>query len=229
MQLPDIDPEVRARLNEEMRRWGRVLVPLVVDEHDDIIDGEMREELAQELGITNIPRVVVKGLTADERRDLRLRCNCVRRHLNREQVREWIRWELLANPDHSDRKIAALTGTDHKTVGKVRAAAGEVPQLPVRLGRDGKRRAVAVVHTQTEAQRKQAQDILRALAETPDVEPLSMRKLRSLRWHHEREQMVRAAKPVSVRDIVIHHCDFRQAPIPDRSADLVVNNPPWAR
>lgn len=65
-ELPEIDPDLRARLKAEISRWGRVLVPMVVDEHDRIIDGTLRWEIAQELGIRDIPRVNVRGGTEQE-------------------------------------------------------------------------------------------------------------------------------------------------------------------
>ncbi|WP_154070803.1 hypothetical protein [Bradyrhizobium lablabi] len=45
---------------------------------------------------------------------------------------------VIANPEKSDRAIAADYGVDHKTVGKARKATGE--KSPVRIGRDKKAR-----------------------------------------------------------------------------------------
>ncbi|RJO79264.1 streptomycin biosynthesis protein [Nocardia panacis] len=46
---------------------------------------------------------------------------------------------MLMYPTWSDRRIGVITGLDHKTVGAIRRrAAGEIPQTPARLGRDGR-------------------------------------------------------------------------------------------
>jgi hypothetical protein len=46
---------------------------------------------------------------------------------NREEKRQAIRAALAANPERSDRELGRLAGADHKTVGKMRAEGGEIP------------------------------------------------------------------------------------------------------
>ena len=202
-------------------------MPIVVDEHDRIIDGKLRWEIAQELGIRDIPRVSVRGLSEEEKQDLRVVLNICRRHLTREQVRQWIAWELIRHPHHSDRVVAGRLGVSPTTVGKVRATV-QVGQSHSRLGADGKYRR-AVVYTETERQRKQAQEILQGLGEPPDAQYLSMRQLRRLRWEQKRAEMVASAKSVTLKDFTIHACDFRTVGdrIPDGSVDLAICDPPW--
>ena len=225
-ELPEIDPDLRERLKAEIRRWGRVLVPLIVDEHDHIIDGKIRKQIAQELGIRDIPRVIVRGLTDDEKHDLRLIINICRRHLSREQVRQWIAWELQLHPDHSDRMVAGRIGVSPSTVGKVRAGVQD-GHVGGRLGKDGN--YYTVIHTQLERQRKEAQEILRNLPERPDASYVSMRKLRWLHWQQKRAEMIAAAQPVTLKDYTLHACDFRQVGdrIPDHSVALAICDPPW--
>ena len=58
--------------------------------------------------------------------------NIRRRHLTAEQKRDLLAKLLKADPEKSDRQIAATVGVDHKTVGTVRReteATGEIPQL----------------------------------------------------------------------------------------------------
>jgi hypothetical protein len=67
--------------------------------------------------------------------------NVARRHLTQEQKRELIAKLLEANPDRSDRRIAATTKTDHKTVGKVRRAKearGEIPHVETKTDTTGR-------------------------------------------------------------------------------------------
>jgi ParB-like chromosome segregation protein Spo0J len=228
-ELPEIDHDLRERLKEEIRRWGRVLVPIVVDEHDRIIDGEIRQQLAQELGIKDIPRVIVPGLTEEEKHDLRLVLNIYRRHLNREQVRQWVAWELIVHPDHSDRKVAAKIGVSPTTVGKVRATV-QVGQSAPRLGADGNYRRRPAVYTSHDRGTKQAQEILKSLDSAPGDLNLSLRELRRLRREQERSEKFAAAKPVTLKDFQIFNCDFRD--IGDRvktgSVDLAIVDPPWS-
>jgi len=69
--------------------------------------------------------------------------NLHRRHLTSEQKRDLIAKLLKANPEKSNRQIAAAVGVDHKTVTVVRAesvATGEIPQLDKTTGRDGRAR-----------------------------------------------------------------------------------------
>jgi hypothetical protein len=49
---------------------------------------------------------------------------------------------LTAQPDWSDRRVAGICGLSPKTAGALRAATEEFPQLPSRVGRDGRRRTV---------------------------------------------------------------------------------------
>jgi ParB-like chromosome segregation protein Spo0J len=186
-ELPEIDTELRARLKAEICRWGRVLVPMVVDEHDRIIDGKLRWEIAEELGIRDVPRVIVPGLSEKEKDDLRLVINICRRHLSREQVRQWIAWELIRHPHHSDRVVAGRLGVSPSTVGKVRATV-QVGQSHARLGADGNYRRPAV-YTSHDRQSRQAQEILQELEETPQDQNLNLRKLRRLRREQERVEM----------------------------------------
>jgi ParB/Sulfiredoxin domain len=75
-----------------------------------------------------------------------LSVNLLRRHLTPLQRREVIAKVLKQEPARSNRRVAAETKSDHKTVGKVRKgleATGEIPQLKKTQGRDGKARPVA--------------------------------------------------------------------------------------
>ena len=71
-----------------------------------------------------------------------LSLNAHRRHLTPEQKREQIDKVLAANPDKSDRRIASITKSDHKTVGKRRAAkegCGEIPHVETRTDTKGRK------------------------------------------------------------------------------------------
>ncbi len=65
--LPPLKPEERDELRENIRQHG-VIVPIKVDEQDNVLDGHHRLEIAVELGLTDIPVKVVPGLSEAEAR-----------------------------------------------------------------------------------------------------------------------------------------------------------------
>jgi hypothetical protein len=104
-----------------------VLVPVVTDQHGNVLDGHHRKEIAGELGI-DYRTDVVQVADDDEARSVARMYNLARRHLTREQKRELIAEEIKARPDRSDREIGRMMRCDHKTVGSVRRElAGEIP------------------------------------------------------------------------------------------------------
>jgi DNA-directed RNA polymerase sigma subunit (sigma70/sigma32) len=50
------------------------------------------------------------------------------------------KYELLQNPENSNRAIAEAAGTTHRTVAKARTQLGTSTQLEKRVGKDGKAR-----------------------------------------------------------------------------------------
>lgn len=120
--MPALSPEQRDALHADISVNG-VLVPITVDQHGRIIDGNNRAAIAAELGV-ECPRVEVEVVDDDAAVDLALTLNCARRHLSREQVREIIGNELERRPDDSDRAIARRVGCSPSTVGAVRKSAG---------------------------------------------------------------------------------------------------------
>src|SRR4051794_36767840 len=140
--LPPISPDLRARLKEDIRRRG-ILVPVLLAQDGECLDGRLRREIAAELGIARaaVPKIVVGRLSPAERGDLRLVLNLCRRQLTQAQTRELIAWELRRRPQMSDRGVARRIGVDHKTVGGVRRGLegiGEIPQCD-RKTADGRR------------------------------------------------------------------------------------------
>jgi DNA modification methylase len=117
-----------------------VVVPIVVDEKKQIIDGNYRKAIADEFGY-DCPEIVQEGLSEDEKRTLARSLNLARRQLNQEQKRELIGDQLLETPERSNRWIAKQLGVHHATVGSVRGqlqAGGQIVQLDRTMGADGK-------------------------------------------------------------------------------------------
>lgn len=126
--MPPLSEEEHAALEADIRARG-VLVPVVVDQHGNTIDGHNRAAIAHRLGIT-CP-VQLQHVADDEHaRDLAFTLNVARRHLTREQKRELVAKEITLRPGDSDRAIGRRLGCDHKTVGSVRRElSGEIPHL----------------------------------------------------------------------------------------------------
>lgn len=137
--LPPLTTQEEADLTASIHEHG-VMVPVLVDEDGDVIDGHHRQKIADHLGI-DYPVEVRAGLTHEQKLDLALRLNIARRHLTREQKRELIAASLKADPELSDRQHAERTGADHKTVGSQRVeleGRGEIPHAETRTDSTGR-------------------------------------------------------------------------------------------
>jgi site-specific DNA-methyltransferase (adenine-specific) len=140
--LPPLHPEEREALVADIRRRG-VVIPVVVDEDNNVIDGHNRLQIAAELQLADVPVEVKAGLSLDQRRDLALNVNLHRRHLTREQHRDLIARALKADPARSNNQIATETKSTDKTVAAARArleSTSEIPKLDRTTGKDGRRR-----------------------------------------------------------------------------------------
>lgn len=107
-----------------------------------ILDGRHRERACRELGIA-CPAHYYDG---DDPHGFVVSMNIHRRHLNVSQRRELIAKLLQAAPEKSDRAIAEVAKTDHKTVAAVRKvleSGGEFPHHEKRIGKDGAKQAAS--------------------------------------------------------------------------------------
>ena len=79
--LPSLPSDLFTRLRDDIRLRG-IQIPILVDNATgEVIDGKLRKQIADELGIREIPTIYVGRLTPEERADLRLAVNLYRRHL----------------------------------------------------------------------------------------------------------------------------------------------------
>ena len=137
--LPDLSESDFGALKADISARG-VLVPVEYDEDENILDGHHRVRACVELGISDWPRFVRKGLSEPEKRLHARQLNLARRHLNQAQKRDLIADQLREAPEKSNRQLATGLGVDHKTVAAVRAegeAGGEIPHHKTRIGKDG--------------------------------------------------------------------------------------------
>lgn len=231
--LPVIDPRLHRLLEEDILRRG-VVIPVVVAQDGEVIDGRLRREIARRHGL-DCPTVVVSKLAPEERADLRLAVNVYRRHLTQAQLREIVGWELRSRPEASDRSIASKAGVNHRTVAGVRReleATGEILRLTARTGTNGKRypaRPKPAVYTAGEGQARIVARKLESLGEAAPDRNLNPRELRQL-VHREK---VRARSESTVGElpanITIVQGDLRTYDWDpcEGKASLVIADPPW--
>lgn len=104
--FPPLDAATEEALTESIKRFG-VLVPVVVDQNGEILDGHHRSRIANALGIEyDVTRREVAD--DDEAREIARTLNMDRRQLDREQRREVV--AHLWREGHSQRAIAGALG-----------------------------------------------------------------------------------------------------------------------
>lgn len=118
-----------------------VLLPIIVDEAGRVIDGHQRRRAAAEVGV-ECPKVVVAGLTEDEKQTLALTLNLFRRHLSGTERSRAL--QQLANLGLSTRRMADILGVSKSTVHndlRQLSNSGQLSDRPDRVrGADGKSR-----------------------------------------------------------------------------------------
>lgn len=221
--LPALSSEEYQSLKTDIMQNG-ILVPLIRAEDGDTIDGHHREQIAAELGITDIPVKIVTGLGEEGRRHMAIRLNAHRRQLTAEQKRNLIREELKRSADISNNWLAELLGVDDKTVQAVRIeeeAAGTITKETVFRCKDGKKRKYrrSARHQQVAGQ-----------AEAPAILSINTMSDESQGAAQTRPlaQPTILAVPTG-DDIQIMHGDFRNLDITPASAKLVLTDPPYDR
>jgi ParB-like chromosome segregation protein Spo0J len=157
--MPSLSDEEYAALKADIDERG-VLVPVVVDQDGNILDGHHRQRIATELGI-EYPTEVRQVGDEEEAREVAFMLNLARRHLTREQKRALIQAEIDHDPALSDRKIARRLRCSPSTVGAVRN--GGVSNLD-------NRRAILDLGAAHERYVRDSSDARRRVGDLPDEE-----------------------------------------------------------
>ncbi len=246
--LPALTDAEYAALKQDIRENG-VLVPIEVDEDDNILDGHHRirahsELRAEGVRLPDYPRMIRAGLSDAEKRAHAIRLNINRRHLKKEQRDELIRTlRQMTTPSgaaqYSTREIAEMVGVDKKTVRNVISTGENSPvEMPTTVqGKDGKVRNATkpkpsnTVFVKNGKEQERAQKALSVLGDDMPASPVLDVK-RTERLAREKESQERskiAPTDTSVGTITILAGDFRVrgAEIPDNSVDLVFTDPPY--
>lgn len=232
--VPALSEQEYETLKAAVRQAGGVLVPVVVADDGEVIDGQGRVRAAAELGLKDYPREVVGGLDAEGRRLLRVTLNCARRHLTAGQRREVAVATLRASPDMSDAWVAAVTGLDGKTVRRVREGlerTSEIPTLTAFRRRDGKSQP-RHVYARTGREEREAADALAVLGGDAPRRSMTAREARPAanRLATRPARAVPGAATTPAEGAVqVHQCDFRELPVAPGSARLVFTDPLYHR
>lgn len=99
-------------LKKDVEQRG-IVNPILVDEDGQTIDGHQRRRVAAELGI-DCPRIVLRGLSDDEKMSLAIALNLFRRHLS--GVERSTAIQKMSHLGMSVRRIAEATGVSKSQV-----------------------------------------------------------------------------------------------------------------
>jgi len=230
--FPPLTPEEYDALKADIATRG-VQVPVDVDEHGEILDGHHRDQVCEELGIKNYPKRILSGLTEEQKRHHVLAVNLNRRHLSTKQKRELVAQELRRSPKTSNNWLAKLTGVTDKTVAAIRrelVSRSEIPNVSRFQGEDGKEYRVRSITVQNSREAERARRALAALGDDAPVKALNLLRAEELarrkriKTNGEVEQ-----KPISVKGIELHNCDFRDLDLKTKSVRLVLADPPYTK
>jgi SAM-dependent methyltransferase len=234
--LPPLSAEMYAALKSDIAANGiRSEILVTADGHT--IDGHIRLRIAKELGIPpkSIRKTVVGNLSPEERTEWRVIINTLRSHLSRKEVRDLVDRYLRQHPETSNRKVAAITGSDHTTVGKRRKAleqSGDILKLDVRTCKDGRSYPAVrkpVIATANEHQFKRVTTQLGKLRESAPTGNQTLRSVNRAVYQSERLEQIANLPDVTLdANFDFRNCDFRNSGIECNSVNLVVADPPWS-
>lgn len=131
--FPALDRATEDALRESINRWG-VIVPVVIDQNGQVIDGHHRQRIANALGVDYGVQQIEVG-SEDDAQAIAATLNTDRRHMDIEQRRAIV--AHLREQGHSLRAIAGAVGASLGTVQTDVAAV--YPHTPETVrGADGK-------------------------------------------------------------------------------------------
>lgn len=229
--FPTLDPATEAALRASIERFG-VLVPVVVDQHGQVLDGHHRRKIADEVGAKY--RVdIVNVADEDEGAAIAHTLNSDRRHMDADQRRQVVA-DLRAK-GHSLRAIAGAVGVSAPQVMKDLEATAGVNQLTpaVVVGADGKRypaKRPTIIATKNTREAERAQDALLTAGDLPDVPVLDTKRVERIAREAEADR--RRAEPVDAVELAgsaeTRHGDFREV-LGDLGGqvDAIITDPPY--
>lgn len=218
-------------LRASILRFG-VLVPVVKDQHGNVLDGHHRSRIAAEMKVDY--RVDVLRVESDEdSREIQRTLNADRRQLTEQQRQEVAL--ALRQEGHSYRAIAGALGVDAMTVRAdiLSTVEDSTVELPDRVtGLDGKSRPAkrpTVVAAKTQREAKRAQKALLELEGDAPVGVFDVKEISTeAREHRPPKPAVEVvAITTAFLPCAIDVADAANLPLPDESIDLIVTSPPY--
>lgn len=242
--IPPLSDAEYEQLKSDIALNG-VLVPVVVDQNGAIVDGHHRVRACKELGIEDYPVIIRTYASEDERAEDAIKLNLVRRHIDREQLRQ-LAHHLYHNLGWSQERIARVIGVPRRTISdwlrlqklhQVGDFANLMPQTQdnteYSIGTDGKRyRRDVLARNRREAER--AQKLLASLEPEKIEELPEVMTLEDLKRETRRVHLLQTHTPSTIDlppSIELHNEDFRTGMerIPDESVQLIFTDPPYTR
>ncbi len=167
--LPPLTPEQYADLKADIERHG-IKVPIHVTEWKEVVDGQHRLKIAQELGLTSeeVPQqyhLAEQGASVEDSRKLErhfaLSLNINRRHLDVDSRARLV--ATLKADGLSNRAIADQVGVDERTVrrdlAKCSGAANAAPEHPPKSSIEDRREQVQEARAQGKSVRTIAEEV----------------------------------------------------------------------
>jgi hypothetical protein len=138
-QLPELSQDDFDVLKDSIRAYGQQ-IPILLDQHGHVLDGNHRMRACRDLGIEPLTRTI----TVDDDQQgaaIGFVVNLARRQLTAKDKRSVVAAALFRDRDRADSAIAASLGVSHPFVGKVRKeleVRGSLETVSSRRGRDGR-------------------------------------------------------------------------------------------
>jgi ParB-like chromosome segregation protein Spo0J len=212
--------------------------PVVMDEHDHIIDGHDRRDICEELGLDWLKEADVQiGLSEIERRALAIELNMWRRplQLTPKLRRELVSIYLQAHADLSVRQVAELFGVSKSQVQIIKtelSKSGQLPKITSTIGQDGVRRKIGKRNGArlTVKNRKEYEKLIPDIQKVADDLKGIIRRPGKIESLAQRKRKLAEVKPV--KKLPSTHTvtcgDFRTLEIKPKSVDLILTDVVWS-
>lgn len=232
--LPSLSSDEYKALKNDIIERDSVLIAIVIDDDGNIIDGHNRLKIASEFNILDVSFDIRPNLSEDEKRQLAIDLNLHRRHLTKEQRREWS--IKLREDGNSTRQIAEKLGTSQRTVSRD-IASGEAIASPQKVtGKDGKQYPAKKKKTSIIAKdNREAQKALNNL-ENIDTDNLPNKRMDAKRTgritreiQNEKKRQDSKTLPAYKGNADIRYGDFRETLKDVNNIDLIFTDPPYGK
>lgn len=233
--LPPLTPEKYAELKQDISVNG-VLVPIIIDEYYNVIDGDHRTIICSELKMKEIPFQIRASLTEEQKKRFALDLNLHRRHLPIEQIESLI--IKYRQEGQSLRQIGNTLGVSHETVRRV-VNESTVNDLTVEMpqkitGKDGKQRPSKkpCVNASTLKELQRATNACQIAGDNLPGKTIELKRVeRIARQTQSQELREQEYDDYKASDIQLLLGDFNEKgnEIADESVDVIFTDPPYPK